>query len=716
MMVRAFTTFVLVLLAAAHLVAGPANAQANTPPAEAAPTPATLVADRIELTEDGLLIAEGNVEAFQDGTRMSASRVVYNGETDKIEIEGPIRVDDGNRTIIVADAGELDTSLHNGILYGAQLVLDRQLQIRSKQLDRFAGRYNQLYRVSATSCNVCENRAPLWQIRAQKLVHDEVERQLYFENARLLVWDVPIAYVPRLRIPEPGVERADGFLIPEIRTTSELGTGLRVPYFKTLGDHADVTLAPYISPNTNTLDFRYRQAFVRGNIELNGAVTRDEIRPDDVRGYLFATGRFALNNDFFLNFSLNGTSDNAYLKNYGITDTDRLASRINLTRTKRDTFVGFSLISYESLRDDPATDTNPGLIGDGLFQHRFFPGAIGGELRFTADLHTTTRDSDMDQIGRDVLRGTAEMLYLREHVSQWGLLSKFEAGIALDNFKIEDDDDFSDIVFRTTPVTAVTFRLPMTRQAAKASHYLEPVLQFAWSEVIGEEVPNEESLFAEFDEGNLLALSRFPAEDRREEGFRMAYGLNWTRYSNRGWQFRSTIGQVHRTRENTDFTVSSGLNGLTSDLLLAAQITNGSSLIFTGRTLLENDFSFNSAEFRGTWNSYRLNLSGSYVWQVEDPVEFRDDPVSEIWLDGSYRFNDTWRARADVRYDFERADPTYAGVALDYTNECVAINLTLNRRFTESSSVEPSTEFGFTIALRGFTARAGTESYTRSCS
>ena len=48
------------------------------------------------------------------------------------------------------------------------MVLDQQLQLAAAQIDRVDGRYTQLTRAAATSCQVCAAiAAPLWQIRAE---------------------------------------------------------------------------------------------------------------------------------------------------------------------------------------------------------------------------------------------------------------------------------------------------------------------------------------------------------------------------------------------------------------------------------------------------------------------------------------------------------------------------------------------------------------------
>ncbi len=253
---------------------------------------ALLIADQVLVENQNRLIATGNVEALYDGTRLNATRIIYDRDSDTLTLEGPLRITDPDGNVLVADSGRIDSGVRNGLLRGARVVLDQQLQIASVEARRVEGRYTQLSRVAVTSCQVCgDDTPPLWQIRASRVVHDQEERQLYFENAQLRVLDVPIFYGPYLRLPDPTLKRARGFLIPSIRSSTLLGFGLKLPYFIPIGDSKDITLTPYVSAVTRTLELRYRQAFRYGDIELNGAFSRDTLLPDESRGYLFANGR-----------------------------------------------------------------------------------------------------------------------------------------------------------------------------------------------------------------------------------------------------------------------------------------------------------------------------------------------------------------------------------------------------------------------------------------
>ena len=681
--------------------------------------PAVLVADSLRLEGRDRLIAEGNVEALSGQTRLKAAKVIYDRTNDRLTLEGPITVIEGERIVVLADSGDLDASLENGLLRGARMVLDQQVQLAANRIDRIGGRYTQLYKTAATSCRVCDDgKPPLWQIRAKRVVHDQQERQLYFDNAQLRIYDVPVLWFPRLRLPDPTLDRATGFLIPSFKQTSRLGLGMKVPYFVTLGDHRDLTITPYLSPETRTLELRYRQAFRRGDIELNGAISNDTLTPDSRRAYLFGTGRFFLPREFQLTFDIEMTSDDAYLLDYDYSDKDRLDSEIAITRTRRDEFIRGSLTGYQTLRASESNSTLPTIIGDLTYERRFVPGFMGGEVRLGLEANSRYRSSDdpTDGIGRDVSRVSTDLFWLRDWGLAYGVQASVTGGVSVDAFRILQDDTFDGDLTEVIPQAAVTLRWPLIKASPSGTvHLLEPVAMLGWTGGSRRDLPNDESTRVEFDEGNLLSLSRFPAPDRRERGAVAVYGLNWMRQDSGGLQTNLMLGQVWRADADPDFSQSSGLSGHTSDLLLAGQIKTADGLSIAARTLYDGGLSLSKAEARLLWQQQAFSLGAAYVWLGTDPAEDRASTQSEWSLDGTYRISRHWTGSANVRYDVARDETAEAGVGLRYRNECVELNLSLSRRFTASAIVEPSTDVGFTIAIRGFGVGDADRSYTRTC-
>ncbi|TCP42283.1 LPS-assembly protein LptD [Rhodovulum marinum] len=713
------------IMAAALAAAGPdlpgaaygqglrAEAPAEQPPA------ATLIADRVSVGELNQLIAEGNVEVLYGEARLSASRVVYDRQGERLSIEGPITLTTGPETVLVADSAELSPDLTEGILRSARMVLNRQLQIAAADIQRIAGRYNRLDRTVASACRVCsESEVPLWQIRARRIIQDQQELQLYFDHARLEVMGVPVFYLPRLRVPDPALKRATGFLTPSIRVTDQLGTGVKIPYFFTLGDHQDLLLTPYVSTGqTRTLELRYRRAFRNGDMEVNAAVSRDDLEPGETRYYLFAEGGFDLPKDFRLDFGIQGVSDTSYLLDYGYDDTDRLESELSLTRVRRDQLFAGDLIYYHTLRDSESNQTIPFLIGEVSYTRRVEPAAIGGiaNLTFSADgFQRRLNDSSGD--GLDMARVSAEFDWRRDWVLNNGMVLATEAALDIDHFRVTDDAVYEGSSTRTMPAALVELRWPLVKSGADGvTHVLEPVVQLAWSREEDSDTPNEDSVLVEFDEANLFSLTRFAGEDAREAGLRANLGVGWTRYDPAGWSLALTVGRIWREEDLGQFSEGSGLDGSSSDWLAAVQLDLPGNFSLSNRALFDDGFDVTRNDLRIDWDTDRVELSSSLLWADANVDEDRNEDQADWVMDAAYEFRPNWIGKADWRYDFVADEATRAGIGLEYRNECVTVDLSLSRRFTSSTSVEPSTDFGLTVSLAGFGAKGDGARRARRC-
>jgi len=666
---------------------------------------ATLLSDRLTIAEGPQLAAEGNVEVFYDGTRLTASAITYDRATDRLTITGPILIRTAEGTILTADAAILDPALRNGLLTGARLVLDRQLQLAANRIDRVDGNLTQLVRAAATACQVCGNRAPLWEIRAARIIHDEQARQLYFENAVLRVAGVPILWLPRMRLPDPTLDRASGFLVPGIRTTDRLGLGLRLPYFIRLGDSRDLTLTPWLSARTRTIEARWRQAFGTGDIVIDAALTSDDLLPGQTRGAVFASGAFDLGRGYGLSFGIQAVSDDAYLVDYGLGDRDRLESGLRLTRVLPDRLLRADLSVYQSLRANEGLDSLPPLVMAFQTERRFFPG-FGGALTLSAGAEAFLRSAPTpgDQ-GRDVARFGAGLDWQRATVLPMGIVAQAQGAIRADHYLIGDDPAFPGTVTRLTPAAALTLRWPLIRAGdGGVVDVLEPALHLAWAQVIGDAVPPEDSRLAEFDEGNLFALNRSPGQDGLAGGATLAAGLSWTRTAPSGLETRLAFGRLLRDRDATGFTPSSGLDGQASDWLVAGQLRLPAGLSVTARSLIGDAGQPGKTDARIGWQGDRMQLAAAYVWLPADMAEDRDEPISEWSLDAGFAVSDRWRITVEGRYDVARDAPAQAGLGLGWRNDCLAVDLSVSRRYTDTVALDPSTDFNLSVTLNGFSS------------
>ena len=525
-------------------------------------------------------------------------------------------------------------------------------------------------------------------------------------------------------MPDPTLKRATGFLQPEVRTTSELGPGLKLPYFIALGDHRDLTVTPYAATTrTRTLGLRYRQAFATGTIEANGALSDDDIRPGKTRGYLFLDGTFALPRDFKLGIDLQTVSDPAYLLDYGVTDTDWLTSGVSVERARRNEYAAIGVYHHRSLRPGDDNATLPNLAADLEFERRFSPRYLGGEGRLSFQLHGHRRSSSLafdangDGIvdGRDVSRATLSLGWHKSWVMPNGMVFSGATDLTADVYSIAQDVTFSGSVTRFLPQAAVELRWPWVRSSAGgASQVIEPVVQLVVAPDRLHAVPNEDSTVATLDEGNLFSFSRFPGADGRELGNRLNIGLGWTRYDPAGWSLGVTGGRVFRARDLGQFTPGSGLDGRSSDWLVSAQLRTDGGLSVQNRVLFDNGFDVSRNELNFGLVSDRYSVDAGYLWMVADPAEGRPTATSELVLDAGWDMANNWRGQLAGRYDFNLQRAARAEIGLSYRSECAVVDLSLSRRFTSSTSVAASTDFNLSVSLVGFGAGSG-GSARKSC-
>ncbi|OUD10777.1 hypothetical protein BVC71_04655 [Marivivens niveibacter] len=673
---------------------------------------ATLLADSVTVTPDGKLTASGNVEVMFEGTHMQAAAITYSQSTDKLDITGPILISAPNGDVFTADQAQLSPTLETGLLLSARMVLDNQLQLTAGRIDRTQGDLTQFSRVAATSCNICNDRPPLWEIRANRIIHDENEQQLYLENAVMRVRGVPIFWLPYMRLPDPSLERATGFLVPSYSSNDLLGTGIKMPYFIRLGDYRDLTLTPYISAETKTLEARYRQAFTNGDITIKAATSRDTIIPDTQRGYIELDGRFDLARGYELRFGATGVSDISYLKQYDYSDQDRLKSFVTIDRYTDAGFTFGEIALYQSTIAGENSSSLPPFVMS--FATEKQQELIGGNLTLSADSDLHFRfGTDDNGNAADVLRIGTAADWNRNWVLPNGLVVESDVGLQIDRWVIENDPDQGGT--RISPSAAITLRYPMMRETVSGGQdLLEPIIMIGWTGDFGATVPNEDSLSAELTETNLFKLSRFPGDDRIENGAQIAYGGSWHRTSGNDWTAHVVIGQIMRETV-ADYSSSSGLTGRSSDILAAGQFAINDGLYVLGRAVFDTDLSAQKSEILiGTDGDY-LDLSASYVWLPLDTDEGRDDDFSQWAIAADYQINDIWSVGASGRYDVAANDPVKAGLSVGWRNECVEVELSASRSYTSSTTVAPTTDYSLTIGLAGFGTGATSVQSRQAC-
>ena len=697
-----------------------ALALALAPPAARAQAelPASLAADAVSYDrETGLLVASGNVEVLYRGRVLRAARITYDEAADEIRAEGPIVLTDPDGGVLLADAAALTPDMTEGLISGARLLIAGRLQLAAVEARRSGERYATLDRVVASTCTICAgDPTPTWAIRASRVTRDAEERRLYFENARVEVLGLPVGWSPRLSIPEPGVERASGVLVPGFSQSDIYGFGFKLPYYRVLGPSADATVTPFVTTKGGVLlEGEYRRRFAAGGFDLWGVVTLDDSLGHPGRGAIFGDGRFRLGDGFVTDFGIEVTSDDSFLQQYDYSDADRLTSFVRVSRTRADEYVELGAVGFQSLRDDEDTATVPFAFPVLNYRRLIEAPATGGRVGIEANSLGILRDD-----GTNMVRAGGGVDWRRQWLLPRGVLAETTGRAVLDVYQVWNDEVQPDGTWaRGMPTAAGTLRWPLVRATARAEHVVEPIAQVIWSEYLGEtDVPNEDSQLPEFDETNLFALNRFPGEDRLETGLRANLGVRYARYAPGGWSIGATLGRVIRAEPQDFFPDGGGIPGGWSDFVGAVYVDFGTGLRAVDRAAFSPDLDFRRNEFALVWDSPRAGLIANYVYLAEvddDPFLGPEPATSELSLDARYRMHPNWEVRGLWRYDLEGGDNLRAGAGVTYGNECAEFDLSVSRRYTSSDNVPPSTSIGFSVQLAGV-GEDGTRDWpTRVC-
>jgi len=670
---------------------------------------ATLTADQVFVDAARRLVASGAVEVWYGSVRLTARRVVYDQDRNHLAIEGPIVLQDGPDRLILADSADLSDDLRRGLIRSARLVLDQQMQIAAASVERENGNVTRMNAVVASSCPVCaSNPTPLWEIRAARVTHDQDAQQLYFDEAQFRIAGVPVAYFPHLRLPDPTLRRARGFLAPRFAVRSGLGAGVAMPYFIPLGPARDLTLTPSLySSGAASLGLRFRAAFANGGLEAGGQISRDSLVANRARGYAYLRALFYLHDDFRLTADLLAPGDRRYLDHYGITSDTRIRSHITLDRYRRDQALRARIVHFYTL--DAGVDNRqlPNLLAQAEWEQRIGLASIppGGELRLRFGAQAIQRRARIDgPQGRDLARFNVAAQWHRQVILPAGLVATGALQARLDHVRVGDDSAYPDPVTRRALEGMIDLRWPWAATSDSGTAYvIEPIAQVIVSHRNRVNLPNEDHVMPELDPGNLFSMARFSGQDAPDDGSRANLGLRWARLDSEGLSAEALIGRIWRRDgyDGFDPVNPQPLGQERSNWLLAGRLWGPRGLSLGLRLLLDDTRSATRGEASLNWYGRATGLSTVYVYLPANPFEGRTQNRAEWYLNVSHQFTSGVSARLGWEYDATQREFRAARTGLGYHGDCVSVDLSLSHRFATSTNVTRSTSFGLQVELLG---------------
>ena len=163
--------------------------------------------------------AVGNVQIYFGDSTLEADRVIYDQKTKRLHAEGNVRLTEQDGKVTYGEIMDLSDDYRDGFVDSLRLDAPDQTRMAATRAERSSGNYTVLHNGVYTACAPCKDdprKPPLWQVKAARIIHDQGEKMMYFEDARLEFFGQPIAWLPYFSAPDPTVKRKTGVLTPAI--------------------------------------------------------------------------------------------------------------------------------------------------------------------------------------------------------------------------------------------------------------------------------------------------------------------------------------------------------------------------------------------------------------------------------------------------------------------------------------------------------------------
>ena len=248
----------------------------------------SIESDKIEyLNDSGEIKAIGSVKITRGNFELNADEILFNQKNNIIEGNGNIIIKERGGPTIMASQFKLSSDLNDGIIKLPSLLTKDGTNISSAYAIRSGGKSIVLKKGIFSPCKKCQNsnKKASWQVKANRIIYDEVSGNIIYEGAKFELFGFPIFYVPIATHPSPDIKRRSGFLAPEITTSGDLGLSIKTPYFMNLAPNYDLTITPWVvTKGALVAEGEWRQRFKRGrlNFHIIAASLNDDFKSKTV--------------------------------------------------------------------------------------------------------------------------------------------------------------------------------------------------------------------------------------------------------------------------------------------------------------------------------------------------------------------------------------------------------------------------------------------------
>ncbi len=552
-----------------------------------------------------------------------------------------------------------------------------------------------------------EDKCPPWSLQASKMKHDKKKKTIFYDNAVIKIYDLPIFYLPKLSHPDPSVDRRSGFLPPSFSDTKNLGSGLEVPYFWDIRQDKDFTLNSRFFTSEHPLFLgEYRQAYKNSNLILDFGFTEgykntSNTKKSGNKNHFFSqfVKKFQgqANSDNELTVSLQRVSNKKYLKLYKIKrdlidyEKEVLENSLSFSHENDDLFVGLKASLFEDLTETNKNDEYEYILPDIILDKNLFSSNKFGyaDLQTNLVVHNYETNKLTKFFINDIDWKHKEFSFSN------GLIGRFLGKLRNVNYEAKNTEIFKD---NTTNELfgAIGYLSKMDLYKDSASglkQLLSPkmLIRYAPGSM------RKETAKTRLNSTNAFKLDRLNTNKNLGNGLSTTLGFDYEiKTPTKKLDF--SIAQIINEQENKHMPSSSSLDQRFSDVVGSSKLDLNKNITLNHNFALDQNFEqLNYNELGANLNFDPIKFNFSYL-------EEKEHIGNQEYFKGKVDFsrNKYGLFSAETKRNLITNSAEYYDLSYEYSNDCLRAGLVYRREFYNDSELEPEDTLMFKITLIPF--------------
>ena len=601
-----------------------------------------------------------------------------------------------------------------------------------------------------TSCKKTD-KCPPWKMRAKKMHHDKIKKQIIYKNSWLELYDIPVLYFPKFFHPDPTVERQSGVLNPAIGDHDQLGDSIYFPYFYVISDEKDLTLKPRLfNDNKLVLQAEYRQETKNSLTIIDASITKghysdkDNKADKDTRSHLFTSTTIDLDFEDFItsNLQINyeKISNDTYLKLFNFIESSLYeespstpTSKIELDLAHENYDFGSEISMTESLGGSNS-DRYTYMLPKYNFSKNFFLEEANGSFNFSSSGNHTINNTNVSSSTVSNNLNFASF----EFYSDLGITTDYE--VVVKNLNSMSDKS---IKYKNSPQSEImssyfyNVSLPLQKITEDRQNILTPKLNIRFNP---HEMKNHVNTSRRIGIGNVFSSSRLDMGDSYEAGESFTLGLDFGKkkvnqvskvveidsvridYENltdneiekklKGASdfkkeiveeieeyFDFKLATVFRFNKEENIPIKSTLNEKSSNVFGIVNYKPIKDLKLTYEFSLTNDF--NTIEYNSIaakYNSYHFSTEFNFLEET-GIVGDHNSIFNETKL---IDFKDYHNLSFSTRRNRKLNLTEYYDILYEYKNDCLTAGIKYRKDYYTDSDIIPKEELFFSLTIVPF--------------